>query len=269
MEQNRKQLFILQGRLNPDYLDCLQVFPEKQWQKEMAAAHNIGFNGLELLYDKKLKFIDLCYNKTAAKDLLLNWCRNGYVASICLDYFAFQDYKSPHFWQHLISTIKIINELNIKTAILPLLTIKKKEQLRCFLRQLEENILVIDSCFKPVIALEINLSAAAIHDCMETFQSTNIGVCFDTGNSRAHGYQPEQEIKILNNLIRHIHIKDVNNQGENSLLGCGLVDFKKCFKALDEIQYSGNLVFETAYFNVPHTEAMQNYHYLIKQLDLK
>ena len=44
---------LIQGRLFPKYIDQLQVFPDKTWKKEINILREIGFDYIELLWDKK------------------------------------------------------------------------------------------------------------------------------------------------------------------------------------------------------------------------
>ena len=44
----------MQGRVIPERLDRLQVFPASNWTEEILKANEIGFECVELLFDKEL-----------------------------------------------------------------------------------------------------------------------------------------------------------------------------------------------------------------------
>ena len=50
---------IMQGRLLPDSLDSLQVFPISYWKKEFLVSSESGFDCFELLYDKEMVLYEL------------------------------------------------------------------------------------------------------------------------------------------------------------------------------------------------------------------
>ena len=72
-----------------------------------------------------------------------------------------------------------------------------------------------------------------------------VKVVYDTGNRVAFGHDLPHDIRLLNDQIAHVHIKDKNSDNQNTLLGTGLVDFEQVFYALDDINYDGPFTFET------------------------
>ena len=91
------------------------------------------------------------------------------------------------------------------------------------------------------------LSPLEMRDFIDQFASAYVGSYFDVGNVVYSGY-PEQWIKILNNRIKKVHLKDYKRvagglHGFVDLLG-GDVDYPAVIKALKEINYDGWLTAE-------------------------
>jgi L-ribulose-5-phosphate 3-epimerase len=256
----------MQGRLCPETLQKLQMFPETRWRDEMPLAQSIGFAGLELLYDKEAKFLSCCVHDMSGKKIIEQWRCAGRISSLCLDFLSFHDYEDSEYWVDLLNALKVAQSMSVSVIVLPVLTINQEAQLAGFLSLINAKIPDIVAFGKTQLALEINLGALAIRKYIASFRRNHLGICFDTGNSMSHGLVPEEEISILGNLVKHIHIKDVDGQGKNVLLGEGLVDFHECLLALRVSGYSGSFVFETAYFMDPYEEARRNYQYFLNKM---
>ena len=95
------------------------------------------------------------------------------------------------------------------------------------------------------ICIESLLDGPNLKIFLESINESNVGCVFDTGNRVVDNPQLDEEIKLLGDWITHVHIKDKNYDGENVLLGTGLVNFSKVFEALVGIKYEGSLTFET------------------------
>jgi hexulose-6-phosphate isomerase len=78
-------------------------------------------------------------------------------------------------------------------------------------------------------------------------------VNYDSGNSAALGYLPDQEFGAYGNRIGSVHIKDRVQGGGTVPLGHGSTDFSAVFENLRRISYSGDFVLQTAR-GEPHQE---------------
>ena len=72
------------------------------------------------------------------------------------------------------------------------------------------------------------------------------GINYDTGNSASYGYNIDIEFRAYSKLIKNIHLKDKNIDGQSVALGEGMVNFDKFFKNLIKYKYDGNLILQTA-----------------------
>ena len=58
------------------------------------------------------------------------------------------------------------------------------------------------------------------------------------------GFNPKQELRILQKWIRNVHIKDREYSGSTVPLGTGNVDFDSVFTTLNEIDYHDDLIIQ-------------------------
>ena len=66
----------------------------------------------------------------------------------------------------------------------------------------------------------------------------------------------------LGDVISHVHIKDKDLNGDNVVLGTGLVDFYSIMEALNQINYTNPLIFETHRGKDPIQTAMHNQNFI-------
>ena len=269
---------IIQGRVIPERLDRLQVFPVSNWQKELVKIKEIGFDYVELLFDKDLVFEKLLSN---SENLNILGIKNGKsnsimdVHSICVDYFSLISLMSVKteqlFYDKLIKLFKLINNSNIRVMVIPFFGKNLIESINDFKFVLDwmEKKKLDEIAFENnlVIALELNLPASQTRDAMSDYQFSNVGICYDLGNARAKGYCPEEEILLLKEFFVHVHIKDRKFNGPNVMLGEGNVNFKACFKSIKQIGYDGLMTLETGYYNSPAIEALENLQFVKKMLE--
>lgn len=95
------------------------------------------------------------------------------------------------------------------------------------------------------IALEAPLYATELRDLARAAESDHVGVYYDTGNAIALGFDPVEEIVVLDDLIMAVHIKDSIDQLGGLHLGEGHVDHAAAIQAIKGIGYDGWLMLET------------------------
>ena len=264
---------IMQGRVLPERLDQLQIFPVSNWKDELIKIKEIGFDCVELLFDKELILETLLADVDDVKNLVIkrNNKDDGFaMQSICVDYLSLLSVLNPKtefiFYDKIIKLIKTINNTTINILVIPFFdanSITSESDLHFVLEWVEErNLDEIASKSNIILTLELSLPAFQISSAFIKHSFNNIAICYDLGNARAAGYSPEEEIIMLNDLIAHVHIKDRKVNGPNVMLGDGNVDFAACFKSLKEISYDGQLILETVYETSPVAEAKKNLQFI-------
>ena len=97
-----------------------------------------------------------------------------------------------------------------------------------------------------ILCIESILNGEELLYVLEDLNHPNIYCVFDTGNRIAFGHDIYKDIILLGDYIKHVHIKDKNDNDENVLLGTGNVNFLEVLKSLSTINYEGPYTFETA-----------------------
>ena len=109
-----------------------------------------------------------------------------------------------------------------------------------------------------LICVETLLSADALNHFVNGVDLPNVKAVFDTGNRALETTSLKDDIIKLGENISHVHIKDKNRDGENVILGSGIVDFCGVFEGLMAINYRGALNFETNRGAIPIDTARFN-----------
>ena len=94
------------------------------------------------------------------------------------------------------------------------------------------------------LSLEMDLPPKPFKKLLDKFQSKNITVNYDIGNSASLGFDPVAELDSYGDLISDIHIKDRVLGGGSVFLGQGDADFDRFFYKLTEFDYSGPFILQ-------------------------
>lgn len=263
----------MQGRVIPEHLDKLQVFPLSNWKKELTEIRKTGFRYMELLFDKDLVLEKLLLDSANREIMGINNNTHSNVPgvhSICVDYLASLSMKDKAsgrlYFEKLVNLIETVKDSTVDVLVIPFFDdnpVTTKDDLEFVLDRITERRLN-ETAFENgiVLALELSLPANVIHAALSGRKFGNIKICYDLGNAKAEGYSPEEDILLLNDLIAHVHIKDRKVNGPNVMLGYGDVDFEACFRSLKQVGYDGLMILETKYYNEPVAEASKNLHFM-------
>lgn len=253
---------IMQGRILPKYMDQLQVFPIDTWRKEFDLAKNIGFQHIELLWDKKHDI-----KKAESLAEFISSQSKLHALSMCVDSIC-----SFSLLEDILNEIEdILNTFKENTPailVIPLLgkaAINTADRLKEIVDKLNmHQIRQMIEEYNVKLAFELDMPAIEVVEALRHANSDLIGICLDSGNLWHYSNSPIQDIHTLSKKIIHVHIKDRDKAGNNVLLGNGLVDFKAFLNALKDINYSNIATLETRYFENPLSEAKINLNYITR-----
>lgn len=252
---------IMQGRLSPSEEGRFQFFPS-HWQDEFRIARELGFDGIEWLFD---------WVKWKTNPIYANPVRNSIsngagehlekisnttkktgvsVDSMCSDYYmkyGFTGSDAPQSVEVLLSLIERAEKENYSTILVPFLeerAIKSEKEKKEIVKNFEPIIRRLSK--SPVaIGFETEMHAGELIDFIERFETPQIGAYYDLGNSTSYGVDCVREIKLLGKHIKGVHLKDRKKGATASmLLGTGDVDFVGCFTALKETGYTGPFILQ-------------------------
>lgn len=254
-----------QGRLTFSESGELQCFPQETWREEFMTANRVGLNFIELLVERQPNKSNPFWSPNGRQEIKQVALQNDIeIYSCCFDYVIEHDITNQdgNYKTELASFFEACDDLSVSLIVLPLLeesNLTKKNYKRHvpFIQEISDSFLPTNS----ELCIESLLPANELLEFLELVDRENVSCVYDTGNRIVDGADLASEIELLNHWIKHFHIKDKNELGENVILGTGLVNFNSVFNALRNIDYSGNFNFETTRGQYPEKTMFHNYHF--------
>ncbi len=247
------KLGVMQGRLLPKYKGRYQAHPLGYWHDEFTLAKELELNQIEfildfndymlnpLMTDEGLKQIQSISNKTGVK-----------VKTICADYFMEAPIHSLHeetakkSQTVLINLLKNTTKLGITDIVIPCVdqsSLNGKILTMRFIKKMEPIVDIAES-LNVNLSLETDLSPKPFLELLNQFQSKNVTINYDLGNSASLGFNLTEELDTYGDKISDIHIKDRVLDGGPVILGEGSVDFNKFFKKIKEFDFNGPFIMQ-------------------------
>ena len=270
---NNSKIGFMQGRLVNSIDNQIQCFPKHTWKNEFELAEKIGFHLIEWIFDDFSN--PILFPERHKEIQTLSKKHNILIGSICADFFMIHKlFSEPENeltknLEILINLIKLSSDLGIKIVEIPLVdssslvSFKNKTE---FCENLEKVVPIAEE-YGIILNLETDLPPHQFKDLIDYFQSSNVRANYDVGNSTSLGYDIENELHILKNLITNIHIKDRIVGGKTVPLGIGDTNFDLFFKTLSKIDYSGDFIIQGAREDesvIPPHETCSKYHIFVK-----
>jgi len=251
---------IMQGRLSPRGARP-QSFPALTWPQEIEQARACGFDRLEWLVTGE----SLGHNPLWSPDGPLRLIqRSGLrVASVCADCFItapIVGVPAANAIDGLALLERIVtcaHRLGAGVVVLPLLegnAIATGDDAAAVVAALAAPLLHARACGIRV-ALESDLPAPQLVDLVRSAGSDVLGVCYDTGNAAASGFDAAADLRAIGDRLFHVHIKDRRRNGGSVPLGEGDADFEAVFDGLRAVGYHGPIILETPPGDDPLTSA--------------
>lgn len=253
----------------------MQAFPWNSWEQEFERAEKIGFAGLELLFEQNRFASNPIWHSEGRQQIINLAARhNVYLPSVCAHFFAQcglgSDLDSSDREISLLShLIQACASLHIHNLLIPFLeaaslnSTSKKQNALSVLSACQ----VVAAENQVYLALETDLSGPDCKELMQALDSQWFGVCYDTGNAVALGYDPQVDLRLLMPWLREVHIKDRLRSGETLQLGFGDSPFPSIFDILLKSGYQGPLILETPVGEDWESNARRNLDFVRSQLN--
>ncbi len=246
----------MQGRLSSQVNGKIQAFPVVHWRDEFCAAQGLGLGLLEWTLDH----YNLASNplmSSAGRDSIRGVSQTHAVAipSVTGDCFM----QEP-FWKGstqserdrlLIEFDAVATasaDLGIGIIVVPIVDngrIESEDQAESLREALLARTVSLSEKGLRV-AFEIDLPPTELAGWIAGYPGDVFGINYDTGNSAALGYNPQEEWSLYGSRVINVHIKDRPLGGTTVPLGEGACDFEVCFQAMHEAVYRGNYILQTA-----------------------
>lgn len=243
---------VMQGRLLPKYKGRYQAHPVGYWQGEFALAAEMGLDAIEFILD----FNEIGTNPLMSEggiDEILSVSRSMGVSvrSVCADCFmevplhSRSAEKSAMGSGILTTIIERISDLGASDLVIPCVdtsSLQPEGASELFVQRIAR---YADLAGQHGIrlSLETDLGPQAFFELLDRLRSSVFTVNYDTGNSAALGYNPEEELTAYGTRISDIHIKDRQRGGGSVELGTGDTDFDTFFASLSS-SYSGPFIMQ-------------------------
>jgi sugar phosphate isomerase/epimerase len=244
----RPFLGVTQGRLVPPLDGQLQCFPQASWAHELSLAAEIGLDYVEWLAEQQHNPDNPIWSAEGLEQIRAAHRRAGLRPySVVNDYVIDHDLTGPG--DALAQTLRLLDQaeaLGLRTLVLPLYEASEVQghdyrRFRDPLREIADRTAGANILF----CLETILTGAAFLELIDIVDRANVFACFDLGNRIALRQDVCGDIRLVGSLIRHIHIKDKDDEGRNVFLGTGRLDFYRVFEALASMSYRDAFTFET------------------------
>ena len=244
---------VIQGRLLPKYEGRYQAHPVGYWKDEFSIAKEIGLDCIEFILDYNDANLNplISKNGIAEIDSLIN--KTGIkVKTICADYFMESPLHSKDVNEANSSKDMLVNllynaiKLGVSDIVIPCVdqsTLASQEAIELFISAMMPIVKIAEDN-NINFSLETDLEPKEFLSLLEYFDSNNLTVNYDIGNSAALGYNSEEELTAYGHKISDIHIKDRVLGGGPILLGEGNADFDVFFKKLKEFDYQGPFIMQ-------------------------
>ena len=248
-------LGFMQGRLSPMENGKIQSFPWKYWQEEFFLSSQINLPLMEWTLDQEGLYSNPLLAPEGQKEILrLSKKFNLSIPSLTGDCFMQEPFwkakkeKRKILENDFSNIIKASNEIGIKFIVVPLVDNGAVEN------EMQNEILVsfLESLHPLLDALEIKIlfesdfSPNELKTFILQFNPNYFGINYDIGNSASLGHNPIDEFSAYGAHILNVHIKDRLYLGSTVPLMQGDANFEQIFTLLDQFNYKGNCIFQTA-----------------------
>ncbi len=249
----KPKFLLVQGRTLPQIDEYLQSFPSN-WMDEFPLIEQLGFNGIEWIYDKKSEYSNPILNPNEySKIQSLSKKYNVSLENIVFDWFI----AHPLLKKDSISLQTKINKLTdlldysvkigFKRIIFPLLegnAIHDSNEMELFLKIFSDDVLSTLNLNKLEIHFETSMSPNDEFNFISKLNNPQTKICFDMGNSASLGFDCTEVLNKIHPFLGSVHIKDRLKNGGTVPLGDGSVDFLTIFSILNKIKFSGPISFQ-------------------------
>jgi hexulose-6-phosphate isomerase len=249
----RYKFGVMQGRLSKKINNKIQAFPEKNWKNEFPIAKKINLKLIEWTLDYKNYYKNPLLTDKGQK--IIKRLKKKYsinIQSLTGDHFMQKPFwKTSNNFQLLKDFKNLIiscKNLKIKYIIIPLVdngSLKNKKEELYFISICKKLSNFIKKN-KVQIIFESDYPPLKLKNFIKKLDKRLFGINYDSGNSASLNYDVDNEFKLYGKRILNVHIKDRKKYGKTVRLGQGNANLKKLFKNLENINYKGNLILQTA-----------------------
>jgi L-ribulose-5-phosphate 3-epimerase len=247
------KLGVMQGRLLPKYKGRYQAHPLGYWQDEFSLAKGFELNQIEFILDFNDCMLNPLLREGGLEEIQTISKKTGIkVKTICADYFMEAPVHSSDSAIAKKSQMVLINllgnatKLGVTDIVIPCVdqsSLGGIDATNRFIKKMEPIVDIAES-LDLNLSLETDLPPKPFLELINQFQSKNVTINYDLGNSASLGFNLTEELDTYGDKITDIHIKDRVLDGGPVMLGEGSVDFNKFFKKIKEFDFNGPFIMQ-------------------------
>ena len=249
----KNKVGVMQGRLLPKYNGRYQAFPIGIWQDEFFVAKEFGLDLIEFILDFNDANENPLLKEGGVEEIKFIIKKTGVsVETICADYFMEAPLhsenpvtaeKSQKIMLSLLNSAKSLGVTDIVVPCVDQSSIHGQEGANRFVENLNPIVKIAEE-YDINLSLETDLAPKPFVELLDRFNSSNVTVNYDIGNSSALGFNSDEELEAYGDRITDIHIKDRRLAGGPVILGKGNADFSKFFSKLEQFDYQGPFIMQ-------------------------
>lgn len=250
-----KHIGFMQGRLSPQIGGRIQAFPWKSWQEEFQLAKRINIHLMEWTLDQERMYENPLLTETGQAKILALCERNQLsIPSLTGDCFMHaplwkaKGEKRIALERDFVEIAKGCAAVSIAMLVVPLVDngrledADQEDDLVCFLETQADFI----AANRLKVVFESDYVPQELARFIGRLDPDLFGINYDIGNSAAFGFNPYEEFAAYGQRVLNVHVKDRVLGGTTVPLGAGSANFDAVFASLDQINYQGNFILQTA-----------------------
>ena len=243
----------IQGRLSEQVDGKIQAFPARYWRDEFKVAHRMGLSLMEWTLDYENLYSNPFMTKTGQAEIL-DLCEEFSLSIPSLTgdcfmqapFYKYEGAKKNDLEKIFIDVAAACDTLNVDYIVFPLVDNGSLTSIEMEDEFIEKMISFYQKYkFKVKTVFESDYTPNELKRFIDRLPDS-FGINYDTGNSAALGYKPNEEFASYGKRILNIHIKDRVLNGTTVPLGQGDTDFNQISKEIKTLDYKGNFIFQTA-----------------------
>lgn len=259
-----RRIGIMQGRLSARPADRLQAFPSHTWKQEFEAAKQLGFDGIEWIFEAQnaqQNPLRTAEGRSAIRQVIKE--TGTRVLSVCGDYFMRHRLSEPGaegeqaslVLSEVICQAKAIGAERILLPWLEEAALDTSEKRSCALANLVRALPAAER-HNVALGLEMEIPGSAYAELIDRAGHPLVYAYYDTGNSTAAGLDVGCDIEHIGPRLGALHIKDRVVGGGSQFLGAGDTNFSQLFAHLENWKFDGDVVLQH-YFEDPYSDAQR------------
>lgn len=237
----------MQGRLTKPKGRGIQFFPFDNWENEFRTAKKIGIDEIDFIFDLDNYEANPLWTEDGIQKIKSIIAEGGVTVNyICADFFMRRPLsQNLKILERLISAAKAIGARGIEIPLLDNSSMKTAEEEDLLVKSLQQ-VLPLAKEKSITLNLETDYPPQKLLKLIERLSSPLVKITYDSGNSAALGFDPDEEIMTYGKYVANVHVKDRVLGGTTMPLGTGNANFEKLFQALKKIKYTGNFILQAA-----------------------